>query len=382
MTFIDFRRHSFQDTFPNATLTDQTHYVWPVLELSDDAWPLTVRAVNLLSGGTQPDPSWGNPNDLYEDIVNGVLYGPKAGSGWGPQQRPAITGTPNAASGTGELGARYRFGRAGRVVGFRYFRYSGTAVTMTFRVWNDTSQVKLDEVTDTQAGVTAPFTVMLATPIMVLANDLLTFTFGGSSLPRTSVTPSVTSTADVTFVEMRSHSSANNWPNTAVTTITHFIEPIFEANDPWPVTVRQVPLGTEAVVGSLRFATVAETITGTSTALAVHPAGLNAQYIPKLISINARGAGAYTFVLADQNKLVAVTDASLVTLTIPPNASVAFPVGATMDVARLGAGAVVIAGGAGVTVNATPGLSLRAQYSTCTLIQRAANTWLLVGDLA
>jgi hypothetical protein len=36
----------------------------------------------------------------------------------------------------------------------------------------------------------------------------------------------------------------------------------------------------------------------------------------------------------------------------------------------------------GATVNGTPGLKLRAQYSTASLVCLAADTYLLVGDLA
>ena len=36
----------------------------------------------------------------------------------------------------------------------------------------------------------------------------------------------------------------------------------------------------------------------------------------------------------------------------------------------------------GVTINATPGLKLRAQWSYATLIKRATDTWVLVGDLS
>lgn len=46
-----------------------------------------------------------------------------------------------------------------------------------------------------------------------------------------------------------------------------------------------------------------------------------------------------------------------------------------------GAGQVTV-GGAGVTINATPGLKLRTQWSSATLIKRATDTWVAVGDLS
>jgi hypothetical protein len=77
-----------------------------------------------------------------------------------------------------------------------------------------------------------------------------------------------------------------------------------------------------------------------------------------------------------------MTNASANTLTVPPNSSVAFATGTTLIVAALGAGQTTLAAGSGVTVNATPGLKLRAQYSAATLVKTATNTWLAIGDLS
>lgn len=98
--------------------------------------------------------------------------------------------------------------------------------------------------------------------------------------------------------------------------------------------------------------------------------------------VNAQTGTSYTLVLADQGKFVTLTNASPITLTVPPNSSVAFPVGAQVDVAVLGAGMVTVTPGSGVTVNGTPSLVTRAQYSAVTLIKLATDTWLAVGDLA
>lgn len=99
-------------------------------------------------------------------------------------------------------------------------------------------------------------------------------------------------------------------------------------------------------------------------------------------AINAQTGTTYTTVLADASKLVTLSNASAITLTIPANSSVAYPVGTKIDLAQIGAGQVTVAGAGGVTVNATPSLSFRAQYSAATCIKTATDTWLLVGDLA
>jgi len=99
-------------------------------------------------------------------------------------------------------------------------------------------------------------------------------------------------------------------------------------------------------------------------------------------TLNAQTGTTYTTVLADASKLVTLSNGSAITLTIPPNSSVAYPTGTKIDLAQLGAGQVTVAEGSGVTVNATPTKKLRAQYSAATCIKTATDTWLLVGDLA
>ena len=105
------------------------------------------------------------------------------------------------------------------------------------------------------------------------------------------------------------------------------------------------------------------------------------QGVPSLTAINQQ-SGAYTTVLADRDKLVEVSSASGVTVTIPANSSVAYPVGTSIDILQTGAGQITIAGAGGVTVNATPGLKLRTQWSSATLFKRATDTWVVFGDLS
>ncbi len=99
-------------------------------------------------------------------------------------------------------------------------------------------------------------------------------------------------------------------------------------------------------------------------------------------SINAQTGTTYTFVLADRLKIVTLNNGSAITLTVPPNSSVAFPVGTSIDIIQLGAGQVTVAGGSGVTVNSTPTLKLRVQYSVGSCLKIATDTWIFMGDLA
>lgn len=90
----------------------------------------------------------------------------------------------------------------------------------------------------------------------------------------------------------------------------------------------------------------------------------------------------YVLILADAGKVVEMNVASGNTLTIPPNSSVAFDIGTQITILQTGVGQTTLTQGAGVTINGTPGLKLRAQWSSATLIKRATNTWVAIGDLS
>jgi hypothetical protein len=96
---------------------------------------------------------------------------------------------------------------------------------------------------------------------------------------------------------------------------------------------------------------------------------------------NAQTAS-YTLVLGDRSKIVEMGVGSANTLTIPPASSVNYPIGTQINVLQTGSGQTTITPGAGVTVNGTPGLKVRAQWSYVTLIKRASDTWVAVGDLS
>jgi hypothetical protein len=110
--------------------------------------------------------------------------------------------------------------------------------------------------------------------------------------------------------------------------------------------------------------------------------GLLKQDAGKYVGINAQTGTSYGPVVADVGKLVTLTNASAITVTMPSDATEAIPVNSTIDFAVLGAGMVTFAPGSGATVNGTPSLITRAQYSVVMLVKIAANTWLAVGDLA
>ena len=99
------------------------------------------------------------------------------------------------------------------------------------------------------------------------------------------------------------------------------------------------------------------------------------------LALNAQTGTTYTPVLADNGKLVTLSNASAITLTVPTNASVAYATGAQINIQQIGAGQVTVVGDTGVTVNGT-GTATRAQWSAATLLKTATNTWTLIGDIS
>lgn len=90
----------------------------------------------------------------------------------------------------------------------------------------------------------------------------------------------------------------------------------------------------------------------------------------------------YTLVLADAGKCVELNKATDVTLTVPTNASVAFPVGTVIEVAQIGAGEVTVSADIGVIVRAPADVVGAGQYATASLRKRGTDEWVASGDLA
>ena len=102
------------------------------------------------------------------------------------------------------------------------------------------------------------------------------------------------------------------------------------------------------------------------------------------LAFNAQTGTTYTLVAADAaNKWVTCSNASGITVTVPPSV---FSAGNVINLQQIGAGQVTFAQGAGVTITSTGATAsapkLRAQYSACTIVCTASNTFTIVGDLA
>lgn len=103
--------------------------------------------------------------------------------------------------------------------------------------------------------------------------------------------------------------------------------------------------------------------------------------VPSLTSFTEKTADYTLDTLDHQDNIVEMNMATAGTFTVPTNANLAWPVGASMDIFATGTGTITIAGEAGVTLNSTPGLVLRTQWSSATILKRGADSWVVYGDL-
>lgn len=98
--------------------------------------------------------------------------------------------------------------------------------------------------------------------------------------------------------------------------------------------------------------------------------------------ITNQQTASYTLALTDDGDLVEMNVGTANNLTVPADNTVNFPIGTSIDILQVGAGQTTIVAASGVTINRATGLKLRAQWSAATIIKRAANTWVAIGDLS
>lgn len=137
--------------------------------------------------------------------------------------------------------------------------------------------------------------------------------------------------------------------------------------------------GTVLTTGNLSSITSVGTLTslvvsGESNLQSVQVVGNVVYHIAKNVQ-----ATSYTLVTADDGRIIEMGGGG--TLTVPVDGGTfVVPVGSIITILQTTSSQVTIQG-AGAVVNATPGLKLRAQWSSATLVKRDANTWVALGDL-
>lgn len=98
--------------------------------------------------------------------------------------------------------------------------------------------------------------------------------------------------------------------------------------------------------------------------------------------LNAQTGTTYTLALTDVAKIVTLSNAAGITLTVPTNASVAFPTGTQIIIVQTGAGQVTVSPAGGVTVSSFGSATkLSGQYAGATLLKTGTDAWIMIGNI-
>jgi hypothetical protein len=140
-------------------------------------------------------------------------------------------------------------------------------------------------------------------------------------------------------------------------------------------------ISTISNTGTLTLPTATDTLVGRTTTDTLTNKTLTAPVVN--LAFNAQTGTTYTLVASDSGKLVTTTNASPVTVTIPPSV---FAAGEQINVQSIGVGLTSFAAGAGVTITSTGATSgapiLRARFSAATVVCTGSNTFTVIGDLS
>ena len=136
--------------------------------------------------------------------------------------------------------------------------------------------------------------------------------------------------------------------------------------------------GTITTTGTIAIDSTVATLTGTQTLTNKTLTSPTINTPKTTIGFNAQTGTTYSLVLTDQDKLVTLSNASAITVTVPNGI---FSTGQSVNLQQLGAGQVTVASD-GTTVITGTGTKLRTQYSAATLICTSSNNFTLIGDIA
>jgi hypothetical protein len=185
---------------------------------------------------------------------------------------------------------------------------------------------------------------------------------------------------DSNAVQLRWNESTDKWEFTNDGTNYSVIAPTDSPTFTGTVTI---PAGASiSGFAPLNAPTFTGTVTVAASGIAFTDGTQTREGVPSRTVIGTAIAGAYnlsTGGLGLRDQLIPVSGAH--TITVPANATTAYPVGTSISFYQSAGADAVFAEAAGVTILRTPGLKLRALHSSATITKVATDTWLLAGDL-
>ena len=267
---------------------------------------------------------------------------------------------------------------------------------MTVRVYSSISQ----DTTLASGGISATATSMtvatgtgstLMGGIVLVAGDIFTVALDPDTVNEEIVY--ITAQSSDTFTITRAQAGTSGTVHAAGATVRH----VLSSAD---LTYFRVGVETaDAAIPKSDLTTKGDIIARTSSAPTRVAVGTNGQvltadssasagvawstpYTPSL-TFNAQTGTTYTLVSGDVNKLVTLSNASAITVTVPNGV---FTTGQQINLQQIGAGQVSIASDGTTVLTSTGATStapkLRAQYSACTIICTSSNNFTVIGDLS
>lgn len=99
-------------------------------------------------------------------------------------------------------------------------------------------------------------------------------------------------------------------------------------------------------------------------------------------TLNNQTGTTYTLQLSDSGKMVSCTNAAAITVTIPTNAAVAFPIGTIISFFQGGAGQITLSGAVPPTLKSADNAYTTVKlYSGCCIIKLESDVWGVFGDV-
>ena len=343
----------------NVTITSAT--TGDILEWNGTAWVNTTLAFDDLSDVDMTSLAPSEGDVAYYDGSSWVPYPLTIQNAGGVSVSSETTGDILLYNGTNYVNTAHTLANITNVTltseaDGEFLKYNGSAwVNASIPEINTLNDVGNVTITSASSGEVLQWNGTAWVNADILANTDLT---GVPTAPTAATTTNTTQVATTAFVQQELAALVDSAPAT-LDTLNELAAALGDDAN-FSTTV------TDSL--ALKAPLASPTFTGTVTL----PAGTSMLHDYVTYSTN------HTLVAGNEGQTLQFSAAG--TLTVPANASVAFPIGTMITIFQTGTGTVTVAGDAGVTVNGAVGLKTREQWSAIVLHKRGTDTWLVTGD--
>ena len=343
----------------NVTITSAT--TGDILEWNGTAWVNTTLAFDDLSDVDMTSLAPSEGDVAYYDGSNWVPYALTIQNAGNVSTSGEASGDILLYDGTDYANTPHTLANITNVTltseaDGEFLKYNGSAwVNASIPEINTLNDVGNVTITSATSGEVLQWSGSAWVNVDVLANTSLT---GTPTAPTAATTTNTTQVATTAFVQQEIAALVDSAPD-SLNTLNELAAAL--ADDAAFSTTVTDSLALKAPLASPTF-------TGTVTL----PAGTS------MLHDYVTYGGNHTLVAGNEGQTLQFSATG--TLTVPTNATVAFPVGTMITIFQTGTGTVTVAGAGGVTVDGAVGLKTREQWSAIVLHKRGTDTWLVTGD--